>query len=146
MENNTSGNGLEEFLNISVSAHDNFALRKKKYSRRNSAFFMKNYWFEQFPSKKENCSEQNCLYYRICCSCIQNYCVSLLQKTKRNYYTNLNEETVAGNRQFCRTIKPVLSEKVKSAEKIILVEGDKIINEDGRNATVLVKQFIFYCY
>lgn len=53
MENNTSGNGLEEFLNISVSAHDNFALRKKKYSRGNSAFFMKNYCLSSSRLKKK---------------------------------------------------------------------------------------------
>ena len=67
----------------------------------------------------------------------RSYCVSLLQKTKRNYYVNLNEKNVADNKQFWRTNKPVLSGKVKSAEKIILVEVDKIVNEDRRNATVL---------
>ena len=71
----------------------------------------------------------------------RSYCVSILQKTKRNYYANLNEKNVADNKQFWRTNKPVLSVKVKSAEKIILVEGDKIINEDRRNATVLSNFF-----
>ena len=66
-----------------------------------------------------------------------NYCVSLLQKTKGNYYANLNEKNVANKKRFRRTIKPVSSDKVKTAEKIILVEGDKTINEDRINATVL---------
>lgn len=46
-----------------------------------------------------------------------NYCVSLLQKTKRNYYANLNEKNVAETKRFWRTIKPVLPEKVKLIEK-----------------------------
>ena len=53
-----------------------------------------------------------------------------------------NEKNVAVNKQFWRTIKLVLSDKVKSAEKIILVEEDKIINEDGRNDMVLTISFL----
>ena len=37
-----------------------------------------------------------------------------------------------------KTIKPVLSDKIKSSNNnIFLVKGDDIINEDGRNPTVL---------
>ena len=30
----------------------------------------------------------------------RNYCVSLLQKTKTNYYVNLNEKDLTDNKQF----------------------------------------------
>ena len=67
----------------------------------------------------------------------RNYCVSLLRKTKKDHYTNLDEKDVADNKQFWRTIKPLLSDKVKSSDKITLVEGGEIINEDGKNAEIL---------
>ena len=46
------------------------------------------------------------------------------------YYANLNEKNVADNRKFWKTIKPLLSGKVKSQEKVISVENDKIITHD----------------
>ena len=67
----------------------------------------------------------------------RNYCVSLLRKTKKNHYANLNQKHIADNKQFWRTVKPLLSDKPKSNEKITLVEGDKITSEDKSNAEIL---------
>ena len=67
----------------------------------------------------------------------RNYCVSLLRKNIKDHYANLNEGNVADNKQFWRAVKPLLSDKVKSSEKITLVEGEEIINEDGENAEIL---------
>ena len=66
-----------------------------------------------------------------------NYYVSLLWKTKNDHYANLNEKDVADNKQFWRAVKPLLSDKIKSSEKIALLEGDEIIIEDGENAEIL---------
>ena len=74
---------------------------------------------------------------RIVCIKQRDYCVSFLPKTKKDYYANLNEKDVADNEQFWRTVKPLLSDKVKSSEKITLIEGEEIINEDGENAEIL---------
>ena len=41
----------------------------------------------------------------------RNYCVSLLRKSKTNYYANLGEKKVSGNKLFWKVIKPSLSEK-----------------------------------
>ena len=74
----------------------------------------------------------------------RNYCVSLLRKVKRDHYANLDEKDVADNKQFWRTVKPLLSDKMKSSEKITLVEGEEIINDDLENAEILNKIF-FKC-
>ena len=66
-----------------------------------------------------------------------NYCVSLLRKTKKDHYANLDEKDVADNKQFWRIIKLLLSDKVKSSDKITLVERGEIINENGKNAEIL---------
>ena len=62
-------------------------------------------------------------------------------KLKKDHYANLNEKDVADNKRFWRTVKPLLSDKVKSSEKITLVEGEEIINEDEENAEILNKFF-----
>ena len=42
----------------------------------------------------------------------RNYCVSLIQKTKRDYYSNLNQEQVTDNKIFWKTVKPFFTDKV----------------------------------
>ena len=74
---------------------------------------------------------------RIVCIKQRNYCVSLLRKTEKDYCASLNEKNVADNKQFWITVKPLLSDKVKSSEKITLVEAEEIINKDGENAEIL---------
>ena len=44
----------------------------------------------------------------------RNYCVSLLRKSKVNYYANLDEKKVSDNKPFWKVIKPSLSDKPKS--------------------------------
>ena len=39
----------------------------------------------------------------------QNYHVSLLCKTKKECYGNIDEEKVSGNKKFWKTVKPFLS-------------------------------------
>ena len=41
----------------------------------------------------------------------QRNCVSLLRKSKRNYYSNLNVKDITDNKKFWKTIKPLFSDK-----------------------------------
>ena len=75
----------------------------------------------------------------------RNYCVSLLKKTKRNYYNSLNEKDVSDNKTFWKTVKPFLSDKIVSKEQILLLENDEIISEDSKNCRI-AELFLFkYC-
>ena len=58
----------------------------------------------------------------------QNYCVSLSRRIKKNYYSNLNEKNITGDKKFWKTITPFLLDKFLSTERIDLTEIDKIIN------------------
>ena len=60
-------------------------------------------------------------------------------KTKKDHYANLNEKDIADNKQFWRTVKPLLADKIKPSDKITLVEGEEIINDDKENAEILNK-------
>ena len=63
--------------------------------------------------------------------------MSLLRKTKKDYYGNLNEKDVIDNKKIWKTVKPLFSDKAKSSEKITLVHEDKIITTDDENAKIL---------
>ena len=54
-----------------------------------------------------------------------------LQKTKNHYYANLNVKDLTDNKQFWQTVKPLLSDKIKSSEKITLVEQRETLDTDG---------------
>ena len=59
----------------------------------------------------------------------RNLYVTLCEKV-REYFNNLNEKNVCDNKKFWRVVKPLLSNKVISNEKITIFEGDKIIRSD----------------
>ena len=65
-----------------------------------------------------------------------------LRKIKREYFSNLNEKNVCDNKKFWRVVKPVLSNKIISNEKITIDEGDKMIKSDKETAKVL-NEFFF---
>ena len=75
----------------------------------------------------------------------RNYCVSLIRKEKKAYYSNLNIRDITDNKTFWRKVKPLFSEKVNLQTKIlkngmekgndlsdpeIFSEVEKVISED----------------
>ena len=60
----------------------------------------------------------------------RNYGVLLLRKVKTQYYSNLDGKSVSNN----KTVKPFLSDKITSKEKITLIEGNEIVSNDENTA------------
>ena len=60
-----------------------------------------------------------------------------MRKSKREYYQNLSVENVCDNKKIWKVVKPLLSNKIMSSEKITLVEGTKILKNDKETAKVL---------
>ena len=48
----------------------------------------------------------------------RNICVSLVKKPKGNYYENVDLKDINDNKKFWATVKPLFSNKIKSAENI----------------------------
>ena len=69
-----------------------------------------------------------------------NFCMNLL-KTRKDYYPNLSEEDVADYKNFWKTIRPLLLDKIESFEKICLVKGEKLVTNDKENANIFSKFF-----
>ena len=55
-----------------------------------------------------------------------NYCVSLLRKSKREYYSSLDVNNITGNKTFWNTVKPFLSDRLTSTQKITLTDNEKL--------------------
>ena len=140
MENINLSKGLKKFIDICMKSLDKVSLRKKKYSRGNKMSFMNKVLSRAHMKRtrlrncySKNRSEQNRLSYVYQC----NYCVSLLRKTKKEYYANLNVKDIVNNKQFWRAVKPLFSDKTKSNEKITLVEDETVTTQDEQNADLL---------
>ena len=68
----------------------------------------------------------------------RNYCVSFFRKSKKLYYINLDEKKkVTDNKTFWKTIKPFLSNKIVSREKLALIEEDQIVESDINTVQIL---------
>ena len=71
----------------------------------------------------------------------RNYCVPYVRKSKKLYYSNLDEKKVTDNKTFWKTIKPFLSNKIMSREKVTLIEEDEIVESDINTAQILNTSF-----
>ena len=67
----------------------------------------------------------------------RNYCVSLLRKTKKEFYENLNPRLIADNKTFWKQVKPFFSVKTSMNRNITLLDGDKIISSPEKCAEIM---------
>ena len=67
----------------------------------------------------------------------RNKWVSLLEKAKKQYYQHLDEKNVTDNKKFWKTVKPLLSDKPVSTEKINLTENEKLLTSQSDTAETL---------
>ena len=66
----------------------------------------------------------------------RNKCVKLLKKVKISYYGNLKPANITDNKKFWKMVKPLFSDKVKSADSITLIENNKIVSDDKEVADI----------
>ena len=135
-----SNTDLNKFIEICLKTLNNYAPSKKKYNRGNQMPFMDKDLSKAIMDRTrfrnkffKNRNDENRKKY----SKQRNYCVSLLRKTKKHYYGDLNEKNILDNKKFWKTVKPFLSDKCPLDEKIIIVENDEIISNDKEVAEVL---------
>ena len=77
---------------------------------------------------KERISDLKQLYNRQ-----RNVCVSLLRKTKKNYFKLLNK-VISDDKKFCQTISPLFSEKAFHKETIIQKDGNRTVTNNYKLA------------
>ena len=135
-----SDQSFSNFINTCNTVLDKQLPKKKKYVRGNQSPFMNKTLSKaimlrtnlrnKFLKNRSNENKTNYVKQR-------NHCVSLLRKTKREYYSNLDEKKICDNKTFWKIVKPMLSKKIKSNERITLIENDEIIKTEKGTAKVL---------
>ena len=138
--NNAELKGFNEFF---LKVLDKHAPRKQKYNIANNSNFITKALRKEIMHRfrlrnkflKERTNESKIAYNKQ-----RNICVSLLRKTKRDYFANLDTKIMKSNRKFWKTVNPLFSEKSYSKESISLISKDSLItkNED------LAKTFNFF--
>ena len=143
---NSCNQDVYDFLISCNKIQDQYAPQKKKYVRGNHSPFINKNLSEAIMLRTKlrniflkNRTEENKDRY----TKQRNLCVTLLRKIKREYFNNLNEKNVCDNKKFWRVVKPLLSNKIISNEKITIVEGDKIIRSDKETAKGLNEVFAY---
>ena len=132
--------GLKRFCELSVNVLNKYVPRKKKYARGNQmSFFTKELSKEIITRSRrlnkylKNRNEENrAIYVKQ-----RNYCVSLLRKSKKKYYENLDERNLMDNKLFWKTRKPSFSDKIVTRDRIHLTENGEVVKTELETAEAL---------
>ena len=137
-ENNDEG--LQRFCDINLQVLNQRAPQKIKYVRGNQMPFMTKQLSKEIMKRSRlpnnflrNRTEENKILYNR----QKNYCVSLLRKSKRRYYENLNIKSVTDNKLFCKSVKPLLSGKSRIRDRINISEKGEILKTESETAKSL---------
>ena len=141
--------GFENFCDMSIKLLNKHALIKMKYKRGNHMPFIAKDLSKAIVKRSQlrsnylkNKTDSNKMLYKK----QRNYCVSLLRKSKTNYYANLDAKKVSDNKLFWKVIKPSLSDKSCAKEQINLVEKGEILKTDFKNGdSRSFKYFLWKC-
>ena len=112
------------FYKVCTEALNRHAPQKKKYVCGNNKPFMNKNFSQAIVQRtklRNKFLKDPTKHNKISYTKQRNWCVSLLRKEKKEYFANLNEKDIIDNKKFWQTVKPFLSEKLKSREKITLV-------------------------
>ena len=71
-----------------------------------------------------------------------NRCLTILRKTKKEYFSSLNTKQVPDHKLFWKNGKPFFSDKASNSSKITLVEENNIISEEEEIANITNNYFI----
>ena len=135
---------LKEFSKIFLKVLDKHAPRKHKYRANNSNFITKALQKEiMHRSRLRNkCLRERTNESKISYNKQRNICVSLLPKTKRDYFANLDTKIMKDFRKFWKTLNPLFWEKSYSKESISLINKDGLIRKNEDLAKTF--NFIFF--
>ena len=124
---------MVEFTSTVLAVLDKHAPMKRKYIHANNSAFMTKELRAAIMQKsklrhkflKERTSDPKHLYNRQ-----KNLRVSLLRKTKRDYFKQLNNKVIPDNKKFWQTIAPLFLEKAFRKETIILKGSNRKITNN----------------
>ena len=66
----------------------------------------------------------------------RNFCLKFLCQAKEKYFNNINVKKVPDNKTLWKPIKPFFLHKGLNSNNILLMEGNEIVNDDGKIAAI----------
>ena len=127
---------MKRFCELSVNILNKHAPCKKRNARRNQMpFFTKELskkltWSRLRNKYLKNRNEENgAIYVKQ-----RDYCVSLLRKSKKKYYENLDERNLMDNKLFR---KSSFSDKIVTRDRIYLTEDGEVVKTESATAETL---------
>ena len=72
----------------------------------------------------------------------RNRCLSILRKTKKEYFNGLNIKQLSDNKFSRKSVKPFFNDKESNSSKITLVEENNIVSDEGEIANIMNNYFI----
>ena len=141
----TSNTNYDNFQSILIRVLNTHAPLKKAYLRGNNSPFMNKQLRKMIMDRSrcknnyfKNRTVENWEKYRK----LRNECVKLTKNVKREYFENLNTNSVNNNKTFWKTIKPFFTDKNKQNGNILLVENNEIIMDNKINAEIMNEYFV----
>ena len=132
-----------QLQSIFLETLNNIAPVKMKILRYNNNPFMKKALRKAIMTRSRlknkfnrNSSAKNCNSYKQ-----RNFCLKLLRQTKEKYFNKINVKKVSDNKTFWKSLKRFFSNKGLNSSNILLVEGNEIVNDDGKIATIMNRYF-----
>ena len=116
------------FYKLCAEVLNRHAPQKKKHVRGNNKPFMNKNLSQAIMQRtklRNKFLKDPTEYNNISYTKQRNWCVSLLRKEKKEYFANLNKRDIIDDK------KPFLSEKLKSREKITLVEKEELVSGES---------------
>ena len=136
--------GLEAFSEICTYVLDKHTPQRKRYLRSNHKPFMNNEISKAIMTRArlrnrflKNRSNRNRNLFRK----QRNLCVCLLRKAQKDYFSKLSLKQTADNKRFWKTVKPFLSNKVQSSERINLTDENDSLVKDCRKVAEGLNSF-----
>ena len=72
----------------------------------------------------------------------RNFCVTVLRRTKKEYFQNLNVKDLSDNKKFWKIIKPYFSNKGLNSNKMLHKEKGELVSDEKQLASIMSKFFI----
>ena len=131
---------MKKFCEPSVNILNKHAPRKKRHARGNQMPVFTKELSEEIMTRSrlrnkylKNKNEENrAIYVKQ-----RNYCYSLLRKSKKKYYENLDERNSMDNKLFWKTIKPSCSDKIVTRDRIHFTENGEVVKTEFETAETL---------
>ena len=131
--------GCKQIEELFLATSDKYAPKKKRLVRANNSPFMTDELYKAIMVRsrlrnkflKLKTMESRTKYKKQ-----RNFCVSLLRKTKKKFYENLNPNLITDNKKFWKQIKPFFSDKTPLNNNILL-EDNKIVSDNTACAEIL---------